>query len=175
MRQIWMLKQDPNLLTRKSTADHITTCNNYRMFLKRISNTKQFKALWLKYQNNNKMNIYSNCLVRPSKFFYIPKQFADRFSMLSNAAQLNRLDLHSGPVNIIQSLESSAQIEEIPEYYRPPQYGYETSPLFWGDYKAEMTIAHSFRLYRKNPETWKQNRQILYEKYFRISKKLTNC
>ncbi|XP_066922552.1 uncharacterized protein [Clytia hemisphaerica] len=174
--KIWMLKPDTDLQkSRTAHRSHQTSCQNYITFLQRFSNSPQFKQLWSKFQQSKSNDGTSVCLIRPSRFFYIPKRFTGHFPLLSYGAHLNQLEQHTAPINIVQSFVSIDQIEELPEYYRPPQYRFESSPLFWSEYDISLTIAHSFRLYRKNDLAWRKNLKQLVEKYFEISRRLTNC
>ena len=177
-QQIWMLEQDPRLYSgnhQEITPEEQRSCTDYRTFLERFSNTPQYKPLLEKFRGNTFKEGRWECKRNPSRFFYIPKEFAKNYAFLSYGANLNRLIQHNGPLNIIQSLVDPEQIVRIPEYYQPSGYWDQTSPQFWRDYRPSMTIAHSHRLYRKNQIAWEENLKMVREKYFRFSNRLIYC
>ena len=174
-QRIWMLENDPKLSDRPVTTGERKACTDYRTFLQRFANSPQYKPLLENFRQNTFNAGAWECKRRPSRFFYVPKKYLKNYSVLSYGSNLNQLEQHSGPINIIQSLVDSDQIVEIQEYYRPPQYRAETSPLFWADYTPRMTVAHSYRLYRKNQLAWMKNLKMVKEKYFKLSSRLVDC
>lgn len=170
-----MLQNDPKLSNQKSTSEEWKACTDYRTFLERFASSEQYKPLLERFRRNTFNAGTWECKRRPSRFFYIPKRYSKNYSFLSYGSNLNRLEQHSAPINIIQSLVDKDQIVEIPEYYRPPEFLAESSPLFWADYTPRMTIAHSYRLYRKNQIAWEKNLKMVKDKYFRLYNRLVDC
>ena len=168
-QRIWMLQDDPKLSDRKMTSEESNRCTNYRTFLERFASSAEYKPLLEIFRRNTFKAGRWKCKRRPSRFFYIPKKYSKNYSFLSYGSNLNRLEQHTGPFSIIQSLVNKNQIVEVPEYYRPPEFRAESSSLFWADYTPRMTIAHSYRLYQKNQIAWEKNLKMVKRKYFRLS------
>lgn len=166
--KIWVLDDQSKNRSDISSVNY-KKCTSYISFLERIGKRKAMKEMWDMYNLNQKND--KPCITRPSRFFYLPRESAKKFSIIGSAARVNGVPQDIGVATVMLSLTDANGYEYLTESYVPPKRRAKSNPELWSLYSSRKHVVHPYKLYNKDKTIWTENKKVLL-KYFGFVNKL---